>query len=228
MQHPSLPSRTSFIVCCLLATALNAATLVTLWGGLAAKPPLHRLKLKRESVAAMTVVAAVVPPKPKPPETPEMPETPKAADQALPSVSTAPKLAIRPKRVSPQSPEPVTHAPVEPLAASPEPLTQAPSDPESPIPYYNFPDVDTPAEPESDWNLDAATLDGLGLKTLVFDVYISHTGEVVGLTILQPEGLDDAARTRLQQRMSLTTVQPAVREGRAVNSVRRIRLSTEP
>jgi hypothetical protein len=227
MQHLSLRSRTSFIVCCLLATALNAATLVTLWRGSTAKPPLHRLKLKRESVAAMTVVAAVAPPKPKPPE------TAKAIDKPLASVSAAPRLAARPKPAPPQSPvaatsEPVTPEPVTPMAASPEPLTPAPSDPDSPIPYYNFPDVDTPAEPESDWNLDAATLDGLGLTTLIFDVYISHTGEVVGLTILQPEGLDEAVRTRLQQRMSLTTVQPAVREGRAVNSVRRIRLSTEP
>lgn len=46
--------------------------------------------------------------------------------------------------------------------------------------------MESPARPDTDRNLDLSILDGFGVERLVFDVYVSDTGEVIGCTVLEP------------------------------------------
>ncbi|MDQ6681011.1 MAG: hypothetical protein M3Y67_08615 [Pseudomonadota bacterium] len=94
----------------------------------------------------------------------------------------------------------------------------------NPVRFYTFSEVDSPAAPDSDWNLDVGALDAIGLKRLVFEVLVSDRGEIVGCTILDPPGLDDNVRRGLEQRLRETSLQPALRAGRFVASERRIEL----
>lgn len=110
------------------------------------------------------------------------------------------------------------------------PMPQTPSAPPAegePMRFYGFGEVDRPAEPEpdSDWNLDPAALDVLGVQALVFDIFISRTGEVIDCEIVEPRSLTDEARFSLQQRVRETVLQPAIRHEVAVASVRRIEIS---
>jgi len=113
----------------------------------------------------------------------------------------------RAPRVAAQVPEPAVASPVPNAAApaaTPEALPVAQEDGND-VRFYDYREVDHAAEPDSDWNLDAALLDGAGLKLLVFEVFIDASGTVVACTVLQP----------------------AVRVGVAVPSVRRIELSVQ-
>ena len=94
--------------------------------------------------------------------------------------------------------------------------------------FYRSSEVDRPAEPDSDWNLDTAVLDVAGVERLVFEVFISHNGEVVGCTILEPVALDSQARQTIEDRLRQTALQPAVLGGAAVASVRRIEVAATP
>lgn len=103
--------------------------------------------------------------------------------------------------------------------------TGLPPETAAPMEFYGFGEVDQPAVPDSDWNLDTAVLDIAGLERLVFEIFVSHTGEVVGCTILEPDVLAEETRQMLEDRLRQTVLQPAVRAGVAVASVRRIELS---
>ena len=108
------------------------------------------------------------------------------------------------------------------------PSTNAPAAPAegtSPVRFYRFREVDSPAEPDSDWNLDTAALESAGLNRLVFEVFVSSTGELVECTILEPETLGADTRRTLEDRMRQTRLQPALRGGSPVASVRRIEVS---
>ena len=94
--------------------------------------------------------------------------------------------------------------------------------------FYRSSEVDRPAEPDSDWNLDTAALDTAGIERLVFDIFISSDGAVVGCTIVEPFGLADDARQLLEARLRKTALQPASRRGEPVASVRRIEVSVLP
>jgi hypothetical protein len=100
--------------------------------------------------------------------------------------------------------------------------------PSQPVLFYAFHEVDNPAYPMSDWNLDVDTLDEIGITRLVFEVLINDRGEVVGCTVLDPTGLPDDVRHRLEQRLSETTLEPAQRAGQRVASMRRIELVVAP
>ena len=91
--------------------------------------------------------------------------------------------------------------------------------------YFRIGEVERPATPDSDWNLDPAALDVAGLTRLVFEVFVGADGMVVGCTILEPPTLDEATRAALVERLRQTTLQPAERGGVAVASVRRIEMS---
>jgi len=97
-----------------------------------------------------------------------------------------------------------------------------------PIVFYTFHEVDNPAFPESDWNLDADALDAIGVERLAFEVLINDRGEVVGCTVLSPADLKDDVKRSLERRLSETRLLPAERQGRFVPSVRRIELALAP
>ena len=99
-----------------------------------------------------------------------------------------------------------------------------------PMRFYGSGEVDRPAEPapDSDWNLDTAALDVWGVRTLIFDVFISRTGEVIESRIIEPQSLPDEARLALQLRVSETALRPALRDQMPVASVRRIEMSVAP
>ena len=90
--------------------------------------------------------------------------------------------------------------------------------------FYTFLEVDTPAFPESDWNLDVESLDAIGVERLAFEVLVNDRGEVVGCTVLAPSDLTDDVKRALEQRLSATRLMPAQRAGQLVASVRRIEL----
>lgn len=92
--------------------------------------------------------------------------------------------------------------------------------------FYRWHEVERAAEPESDWNLDAATLNAAGVPTLVFDIFISESGEVVACTIVAPEALPLELRLELEERVRQTPLRPAIRVGTPVASVRRIEVSS--
>lgn len=94
--------------------------------------------------------------------------------------------------------------------------------------FYRSGEVDRPAEPDSDWNLDTAALDSASIQTLVFDIFVNRDGEVVGCKILAPATLPDSTRDALEDRLRQTVLRPALRGGTAVASVRRIEVSVLP
>ena len=98
----------------------------------------------------------------------------------------------------------------------------------APVRFYRFDEVDRPAMPDSDWNLDTQFLDAAGVSRLVFEVFVSATGEIVECTIVEPETLDDDVRQRLVDRLRQSTIEPAMRAGLPVASVRKIEVTTTP
>lgn len=96
------------------------------------------------------------------------------------------------------------------------------------IRFYRSGEVEQRAEPESDWNLDTAVLDVLGIDKLVFDVFTDRTGRIVECTIVFPDNLLAESRTTLEQRLGETVVKPAMRAGTAVATVQRIEITVAP
>ena len=96
------------------------------------------------------------------------------------------------------------------------------------VKFYMINEVDQPASPDSDWNLDTGVLDEAGVTRLAFEVFISSSGEVVECRILEPATLPEAASAMLEDRLRHATLRPAQRAGAAVASFRRIELSMEP
>ena len=146
-----------------------------------------------------------------PPATPNRPLASAAATQPPASTAPAPALA--------------QHV-LDPLPATT--LATANSPPDASLRFYDFAEVERPAEPDSDWNLDPAVLDSSGVQTLVFDIFIGPAGEVVGCTILSPTDIAPETRQVLEERLRQTVTRPALREGIAVASVRRIEMSVVP
>jgi hypothetical protein len=121
---------------------------------------------------------------------------------------------------------PRTFTATAPAARTTHEATSAPAT--QPTLFYGFQEVDSPAYPTSDWNLDVDALDAIGVTRLVFEVLISDSGDVVGCTVLDPTDLTDDVRRRLEQRLSETTLEPARRAGQLVASMRRIELVVAP
>jgi hypothetical protein len=93
--------------------------------------------------------------------------------------------------------------------------------------FYRSGEVDLPAAPESDWNLDAALFDAGKLDRMVFDVFVDSSGEVVGCAVLEPQDIDESLRQSLEGRLRSTVMLPALRDGVTVASVRRIEISVQ-
>lgn len=204
-------SRGSFAVCMGAALALNLvaigvfAAVTTRWQSTPASGT------RTSWITATTIELPV--------ETIASHEDPaRAVEPAVPDDRTRPTASER------------TPVPVPVPTPLPTPMPQAPSASPAegePMRFYGFGEVDRPAEPEpdSDWNLDPAALDALGVQALVFDIFISRTGEVIGCEIVEPRSLPEEARLALTQRVRETVLQPAIRHDVAVASVRRIEIS---
>ena len=145
--------------------------------------------------------------------TPELAPTQPAPARGMSEPKSAAIAAAAPPRIT--------------AAATPKAPPYAPEG-GSVVRFYRSSEVDRPAEPDSDWNLDTAVLDAAGVERLVFEVFIGRNGEVVACTILEPAALDSQARQTIEDRLRQTALQPAVRGGAAVASVRRIEVSATP
>ena len=189
----------SLAACAVLAGALNAGAI-----GIAASASSawHGVAVSRSNDApprAMTLVSA-------------------HDDPAVPAASA---LNAAPSDATSNAPAP-TLAKLPAASTTPAPL---PSLPPQPVVFYTFHEVDNPAFPESDWNLDVESLDAIGVQRLAFEVLISDRGDVVGCTVLAPADLADDVKRGLEQRLSATRLLPAERSGQLVASVRRIELA---
>ena len=185
--------------CAALAVVLNAGAIGIATNLSSARPSVVVSKSEDKRVGTMMLVAAH-----------NEPTVPASAVNAAPSdaasrTSTAPKLAKVP--TANMAPTAVTQLPPRPVV------------------FYSFREVDKPAFPESDWNLDVESLDAIAVQRLVFEVLISDRGEVVGSTVLAPTDLSDDVKRGLEQRLSATRLLPAEREGQLVASMRRIDLA---
>jgi len=132
------------------------------------------------------------------------------------SRDAAPVVNNHPPSVQRHVPANLPTARTTPLPTATEPVHQ--------VMFYTFREVDSPAFPETDWNLDVEALDQIGVQRLVFEVLISDRGEVVGCTVFEPFNLADDVKRGLEKRLSETNVLPALRAGQLVASVRRIEL----
>lgn len=147
---------------------------------------------------------------------------PKAEEVKPPTIERGP---APPPESAEARPAPAARPPA-PAAAS---VTLPPREESgSPVRFYRSSEVDRPAVPESDWNLDTATLDAAGVERLVFDIFIDREGAVVGSAIVEPPDLDRDTRRTLELRLRETIATPALRQGDAVASVRRIEVSVWP
>lgn len=195
--------RRSFAVSLAVAFGLNAGLLTLTAASVQAwRAPTH---LPRQPSWVTTVVAPRVVAEPEPAATPP----------ALPADAML-------SHAQPALPPP----PADSTAAAPKspPLQD---DDDRVVRFYRYREVDLTAEPDSDWNLDTAALDAAGVQTLVFEIFIGAAGEVVACTILAPTDLPAETRSLLEERLRSTTLQPAVRAGLAVASVRRIEMSVQ-
>lgn len=90
--------------------------------------------------------------------------------------------------------------------------------------FFRLGEVDEPAEPASDWNLDVATLDQLGIDHVIFEVLVSDRGEIINCALALPLDLRPEVRLGLEKRLRQTEMRPAIKEGTRVASYRRIEL----
>ena len=199
-RTPIASQTATLAACAALAVLLNAGAI-----GLAAEASSARWDAGAASVSekprlvAMLLVAA-----------PEAVATTRTLNRDTAHAATSPPSTQR------QKPATLPTARTTPSPTVEEPAQQ--------VLFYTIREVDDPAFPETDWNLDVDTLDQIGIQRLVFEVLINDRGEIVGCTILEPSNLADDVKRDLEKRLSETNVLPALRAGQLVASVRRIEL----
>lgn len=147
---------------------------------------------------------------------------PRTAPQRIAEVVPAPGAAPLP--APPQAATATVPKILPPAPVTPARSEQAPTE-EPPTRYYRYGEVDAPAAPDGDWNLDTSLLDTARLERIVFEVFVDATGKVVGCSVLEPETLDATTRLVLETRLGEARLQPAVRHGAAVASTRTIEVS---
>ena len=154
-------------------------------------------------------------------------------------------IELRPAALTAPSFEETAELPPEP---SGEEITAAPvaeADPQStsigaPLPladpeadesarYFNIGEVDTPAVPRPDWEVDVALLMGLGVRSFSVDVLINEMGtaEQCAVTRIEPDQSNEL-RHAVAAKFCETVLSPAKRRGVAVRSIRHIELLLAP
>lgn len=150
---------------------------------------------------------------------PRAPATSIAAHEKVAGGAAVPVPTREPPTAEPMAPK------IRPAAPSTAALTEPEAIDEPSIRYYRYGEVDEPAVPEGDWNLDTSLLDSARLGRVVFEVYVDAAGKVVGCSVLEPETIDAPTRLALEARLGEARLQPAVRHGVAVASMRTIEVS---
>ncbi|MDL2337795.1 MAG: hypothetical protein QFE16_08135 [Pseudomonadota bacterium] len=91
--------------------------------------------------------------------------------------------------------------------------------------YFGVNEVDVPAVPRPEWQVDVPLLMGLGVHSFSVDVLIGETGiaEHCTLTRIEPEQ-PATVRNAVAAQLCETALSPAMRRGIAVPSVRHIEL----
>jgi hypothetical protein len=159
--------------------------------------------------------------------TPRADKTPNRTTLVLiPAEADAPPApAPAPAGIDNSSPSDSQHRVKAPLPAPRPALTSDPgTESAHRVVFYTYHEVDNPAFPASDWNLDVDSLDKIGVTRLTFEVLVSADGDVLGCTVLTPDSLDPVVRRDLEDRISKTRMLPAIRAGQLVASMRRIEL----
>jgi hypothetical protein len=111
----------------------------------------------------------------------------------------------------------VDASPTAPLAAPSEP---APIEPH----YFELAEVDEPALPKTDWQLDTDFAFSLGIRKLSFEVRVNELGAPVSCHLLDMEPFVSVVIDVLAEQICLTPMQPAQRAGVAVPSVKVVEL----
>lgn len=94
--------------------------------------------------------------------------------------------------------------------------------------YFDIDEVDTPAFPVPDWQVDADRLSALGTRRLSFRILIGDDGIPVQCTVLTIEPpLPSEVSTGLADGLCTTRLNPALLQDRPVPSVRTIELVLE-
>ncbi len=95
--------------------------------------------------------------------------------------------------------------------------------------YFNIGEVDTPAVPRPDWEVDVALLMGLGVRSFSVDVLINEMGtaEQCAVTRIDPDQSNEL-RHAVAAKFCETVLSPAKRRGVAVRSIRHIELLLAP
>lgn len=96
--------------------------------------------------------------------------------------------------------------------------------------YFDASELDHEAQPIPDWAIDAPGLYSIGLHRAVMQVFVSNSGQAVRciLEAAEPEALIGLVKESLERQVCSTPLNPAVRNGRAVPSTRRIELLIAP
>ena len=118
-----------------------------------------------------------------------------------------------------------------PAAPAPSPLPLVVEDAEGSTltqrPFYEYREVDVPAEPVGEWNLDPSALDALATSRIVATLFVGSDGTVLHCSVDEPARAGAAARHALAARLCETSMRPARRAGEAVASRRRIEIFTQ-
>ena len=143
-----------------------------------------------------------------------------------PALAPQPEIPLPSAEVPPpvqdavRSPSDDTHA--MPAAPHGSP-TEAPAD-ESRH-FFSIEEVDAPAVPQPDWQVDVGMLLGMGVRSFTVEVLIDETGIAKHCSVSR---MEPDQTLELQQRVAMTlcetTLRPAIRRGVAVPSVRHIEL----
>ena len=96
--------------------------------------------------------------------------------------------------------------------------------------YFEISEVDREAQPVPDWAIDAPGLYSVGLRRAVMQVLVSDAGQAVRCVVeaAEPPSLLGLVKETLERQVCSTPLDPAVKDGRAVASVRRIELLFAP
>ncbi len=122
-------------------------------------------------------------------------------------------------------------SPADTPSAPPDSMTEPTIDVATPDGrrYFGVDEVDAPAMPRPEWQVDVPLLMGIGVRTFSVEVLISETGvaEQCSVIRIEPEQAT-ALRHSVAAQLCETVLTPAMRRGVAVPSVRHIELLLAP
>ena len=90
--------------------------------------------------------------------------------------------------------------------------------------YFESDEVDQPAVPEPDWQVDPETLIAANVRSLRAEVHVSNRGIAERCRVLEIDPPSARVQARVERELCSTRLRPAMRAGVAVPSVRRIEM----